>query len=149
MSGLFSQFKAVSPGLLLSVTIAIAAQFIGEHLGGPVMMLALLIGTAFNFLADEEKCATGISFSSRIPLRVGIVLLGAAVTLGDLNSLGPAVVALVIGLVGLHAALGKYGKRMAWLMQYLPYPQVMLSTVSSSAMRIVRRSGMNSIVTRV
>jgi len=106
VSGLFSQFKAISPGLLLSVTIAIAAQFIGEHLGGPVMMLALLIGTAFNFLADEEKCATGISFSSRIPLRVGIVLLGAAVTLGDLNSLGPAVIALVIGLVGLTLGLG-------------------------------------------
>lgn len=106
MSGLFSPLKALAPGLLLAVTIAIAAYFIAEHLGGPVMMLALLIGTAFNFLADDEKCGTGISFSSRIPLRAGIVLLGAAVTLGDLSSLGPAVIGLVIGLVILTLGLG-------------------------------------------
>ena len=106
MSGLFDQFKAASPGLLLSIMIAIFAHFIAENLGGPVMMFALLIGAAFNFLAEDEKYVSGIDFSSRVILRIGIVLLGAAVTLGEISSLGPTVIALVIGLVIFTLGIG-------------------------------------------
>jgi len=99
VSKLFHGLKAIFPGLLLALAIAVAALLIGEHLGGPVMVFALLIGTAFNFLSDNKKCVDGIGFSSRVILRVGIVLLGAAVTLGEIGSLGPTVIGLVIGLV--------------------------------------------------
>ena len=39
-----------APGLLVSFTIAAAARFMSEHYTAPVMLFALLIGMAFNFL---------------------------------------------------------------------------------------------------
>ena len=43
--------RDLAPGLLLAVTIAAAASFLGDHYGAPVMLFALLIGVSFNFLA--------------------------------------------------------------------------------------------------
>ena len=45
------------PGLLVSVIIAVAATFLSEHYGGPVMLFALLLGMAFYFLSQEGPCA--------------------------------------------------------------------------------------------
>lgn len=47
----FQRLGALGPGLLVSVTIAMAATFLSDHYGGPVMLFALLLGIAFNFLS--------------------------------------------------------------------------------------------------
>lgn len=85
----------LAPGLLLAATIALAATFLGEHYGAPVMLFALLIGMAFHFLADDEKCYAGIDFASRQLLRTGVALLGARITLDEISSLGIAPLVLI------------------------------------------------------
>ena len=48
------------PGVLVSVIIAVAATFLSEHYGGPVMLFALLLGMAFYFLSQEGPCVAAI-----------------------------------------------------------------------------------------
>jgi uncharacterized membrane protein YadS len=40
------------------------------------MLMALLIGVAFHFLAEEGQCVVGINFASKTVLRIGVALLG-------------------------------------------------------------------------
>jgi uncharacterized integral membrane protein (TIGR00698 family) len=96
----------LAPGLALALTIAAAASFLAEHYGGPVMLFALLIGMAFNFLATEGRCAAGISFASRTVLRFGVALLGVRITFGDISALGIETVLSVAGLIVLTIATG-------------------------------------------
>ena len=49
----------VGPGLLASLVIAAAAAFLADHYGGPVMLFALLLGMAMNFLSDVDRCKAG------------------------------------------------------------------------------------------
>ena len=98
--------RGLVPGLLLAVTIAAAARFLGDHYGAPVMLFALLIGMSFNFLAQEERCIAGIAFASTTVLRVGVALLGLRITVENLSFLGPATIALVCSLVAITIATG-------------------------------------------
>lgn len=85
------------PGFAVSALVAAAAQFLSEHYGAPAMLMALLLGLALNFLADEgTKTAPGIAITSRTVLRLGVALLGARISAGMLVDLGPGLVALVI-----------------------------------------------------
>ncbi|MCY1462447.1 hypothetical protein D9M71_802200 [compost metagenome] len=45
----------LAPGFFVSVIVAIAATFLSEHYGAPVMLFALLLGIAMNFLAGDGK----------------------------------------------------------------------------------------------
>ncbi len=67
-------------GFLVSVVVAAAAQFLSEHYGAPAMLMALLLGIAFHFLAEDSggACKAGIEFTARTVLRFGVALLGAA-----------------------------------------------------------------------
>jgi len=42
---------AFGPGILVATVLAITAQFLSEHYGAPAMLMALLLGIAFHFLA--------------------------------------------------------------------------------------------------
>ncbi|MBT4244519.1 MAG: putative sulfate exporter family transporter [Gammaproteobacteria bacterium] len=87
------------PGLIVVGTIAAAAGFLSLHYKAPVMLFALLIGIAFNFLSTDERCAPGIEFSSKKILRFGVALLGFKVTLDQILGLGTSVLLLVPILV--------------------------------------------------
>lgn len=91
--------RELMPGFIVSVVVAAAACFLSEHYGAPVMLFALLLGMALNFLAADRKCKAGIEFTARTVLRVGIALLGMRITLGQITALGWQPVALVITLV--------------------------------------------------
>ena len=106
------QARTLLPGLALAATIAAAASFLGDHYGAPVMLFALLIGIAFNFLADDIACAPGIAFASRTLLRTGVALLGLRLTLGDLTALGWQTVAAVAGLIAATIGAGFVGARL-------------------------------------
>jgi len=94
------------PGLLVSATVAIAATFLSDHYGAPVMLFALLLGMAFSFLADEPQCRAGISFTSSTVLRLGVALLGARITADDVLTLGYGPLLLTVCGVLLTIAFG-------------------------------------------
>ena len=81
--------QAYFPGVLVSLIIAVAATFLSEHYGGPVMLFALLLGMAFYFLSQDGPCVAGIEFASKRILRVAVGLLGAQITISEIMKLGP------------------------------------------------------------
>jgi uncharacterized integral membrane protein (TIGR00698 family) len=101
MVGVSTEFSRVWPGLLASFVIAAAAAFLADHYSGPVMLFALLLGMAMNFLSEVDRCKAGISFASRTILRFGVALLGFRITLGEVAALGWQPVALVVAVVTL------------------------------------------------
>ena len=80
--------RTIVPGFLVVGTIAMAATFLSDHYGGPVMLFALLLGMAFNFLSQEGPCVPGITFASRTVLRFGVACLGARITVEEVVKLG-------------------------------------------------------------
>lgn len=94
------------PGITLSATIAAAAAFLGAHYGAPVMLFALLLGMAFNFLHDDGPCRAGVDWTSKFVLRLGVGLLGLRIALEDLVQIGFAGAALLVGLILATIATG-------------------------------------------
>ena len=109
---LVAQARLIFPGLTLSATIALAASYLSEHYGGPAMLFALLLGIAFNYLAESTTTGPGIRFSSRNILRFGIALLGARITWGEVENLGIETVGMVVGGVVITLTIGTVIARM-------------------------------------
>ena len=76
-------FKNFAPGIILAILIALSAKFLSNNYQVPAMLLALLLGMTLHFLGEEGKCVNGLTFSSKIILQAGIVLLGTRIS-GDL-----------------------------------------------------------------
>ena len=100
------------PGVLVSLTIAVAAMFLSEHYGGPVMLFALLLGMAFYFLSQEGRCVAGIELASKTILRIAVGLLGAQITFTEIMKLGATPVVTVIGAVVLTILFGILAARL-------------------------------------
>jgi len=96
----------MGPGLLLSATVAAAASFLGAHYGAPVMLFALLIGMAFNFLHEDGPCRDGVDWASKFILRLGVGLLGVRIALDDLARIGGEGAMVLAGLVAATIASG-------------------------------------------
>lgn len=101
-----SRLRLLLPGLVLCVTIALAASFVSEQYGGPKFLFALLLGMAFHFLADNAKTLPGIELSAKKLVRVGVALLGARITFGDVDALGLAGVLALVGTVAFTILFG-------------------------------------------
>ena len=102
----------VGYGFLVSVVVAVAAQFLSDHYGAPAMLMALLLGIAFHFLAEEGRCVEGIAFTSRTVLRIGVALLGARISVELLIGLGPKLIGLTIAGVVLTILFGLLGAKL-------------------------------------
>ena len=98
--------RALARGVMVCVLIAITASFITEHHGGPVLLYALLLGLAFNFLNEQPGVAHGVGFCARTLLRLGVALLGARMTLGQVMALGAPTAWLTVAGVTLAVATG-------------------------------------------
>jgi uncharacterized integral membrane protein (TIGR00698 family) len=103
------------PGIMASGTLAIAATFLSEHYGGPVMVFALLLGMAFHFLSQEGPCVAGVELASKRILRIAVGLLGAQITLSQIVSLGAMSVIAIVGSVGLTIGVGVGAARLLGL----------------------------------
>ncbi len=106
-SGL-EQLASIWPGLLISVTIALATTFISNHYGGPVLLYALLFGMVLNFLSEESRAKAGIEFAARTVLRFGVALLGARVTADQVAALGFSTVTCVVAAVVMTIVFGRF-----------------------------------------
>jgi uncharacterized integral membrane protein (TIGR00698 family) len=100
-----ARLRTLFPGVIACAVVAAAATFLGQHYGAPVLLFALLLGMAMNFLSAAGPCAPGIEFSARTVLRVGVALLGLRITLEQVVSLGWQPVVLVVGSVVITIAL--------------------------------------------
>ena len=100
------KFRELGPGILICVTIAAAAGLLSANYGAPHMLFALLLGIAFNFLAEEKRSEMGIEFSAKALLRFGVALLGLRITIDQVLDLGVDTVILLIGGVILTLVFG-------------------------------------------
>jgi len=108
-----AQARTLFPGVLACGVVAAAATFLSEHYGAPVMLFALLLGLAMNFLSGEGACKPGIEFTAKQLLRVGVALLGLRITAGQIVELGWQPVAIVVLSVVLTIGLSMLAAR--WL----------------------------------
>jgi uncharacterized integral membrane protein (TIGR00698 family) len=88
--------RGLAPGVLACGVVGAASAFLSEHYGAPVMLFALLLGMAMNFLSAEGACRPGIEFSARQLLRIGIALLGLRITASQVVALGWGPVGMVV-----------------------------------------------------
>ena len=113
MAALPARTRTLFPGVIACAVVAAAATFLAEHYGAPVMLFALLLGMAMNFLAATARASPGIDFTGRTVLRVGVALLGLRITAGAGRGArlvpaaagGASSVVLTIGLSMLAARL--------------------------------------------
>lgn len=98
--------RKLLPGFMLCTVIAVAATFVSEHYGGPQFLYALLLGIAFHFLSDNDKCIPGIEVSAKKLVRFGVALLGARIVASDVSDLGLVGVGALIGAVALTIGFG-------------------------------------------
>jgi uncharacterized integral membrane protein (TIGR00698 family) len=100
------RYGHLAPGVGVSILIAMAANFISIGYGGPIILYALLLGMAFNFMAQDERYAPGLHFAAKEVLRVGVALLGARITAAQITGLGVSTLSGVTIAVILTVAVG-------------------------------------------
>ncbi|WP_240523451.1 YeiH family protein [Polaromonas sp. AER18D-145] len=87
------------PGGMICVLIALAASHAAGLHGGPPMLYALLFGTALHYLSHEIRTAPGVQACGSTVLRLGVGLLGARITFGQIADLGWTTALLLTGAV--------------------------------------------------
>ena len=75
------------PGLAVCGTASLAAAWLSEHYGFPIILLGLLVGLALSFLGHDPRMHRGLDYAARTFLRVGIVVLGFQVTFAQIGAL--------------------------------------------------------------
>ncbi|WP_375195202.1 YeiH family protein [Sphingobium sp.] len=82
-------WRRLWPGLAICGIASIAAAWLSEHYGAPIILMGLLIGLALNFVTSDARTHPGLDFASKTCLRWGIVVLGTQVTFAQIGELGP------------------------------------------------------------
>ncbi|MFC0206303.1 YeiH family protein [Novosphingobium soli] len=105
--GLVERWKGLWPGIAVCCIASIAAAWLSEHHGVPIILMGLLIGLALNFVTSVPRTHAGLDFASKTCLRWGIVVLGTQVTLAQIGELGPVpfVSLLVVMAAAMAAAM--------------------------------------------
>lgn len=101
-----ARFTELWPGVMMSAMVAVAALFLSEHYGAPVMLFALLMGMAVNFLSEDGRCKPGIEFASKQVLRWGVALLGLKITASQVQAMGWQPVLMVVLAVVMTIVFG-------------------------------------------
>lgn len=110
------------PGVALCAVIALAAVFVSGIHGGPPMLYGLLMGAAFHYQSHDPRTAPGVDTCMRVVLRLGIGLLGARITVGQIESLGWAtglIIVLAVVSTVLCGVLVARWLRLSWSMGLL------------------------------
>lgn len=105
MTAIQTRARTLAPGLGTALVVAAAATFLSEHYTAPVMLYALLLGMAFNFMTETDRAKPGIEFASKALLRTGVALLGLRIGWSQVTVLGWAPVIMVVALVAITIAV--------------------------------------------
>lgn len=97
---------ALTPGLVLPLTVAAAAFFAAGATGAPVMLFALVIGIALSTVSEDARFHAGLSFASRPVLQFGVALLGLNISVAQVASLGGQTLLLVAAGTAISIASG-------------------------------------------
>ena len=87
------------PGMVVTLLASLASAYLADHYGAPLTLMALLVGLALNFLGTDARLSPGLAFASRTLLRIGIVLVGARVTVAQIVALGPVALFAILLIV--------------------------------------------------
>jgi len=105
--------RRLLPGLSLCAVISLAALFLTREYQAPVMLLALLLGMPFAFLAEDPRCQPGIAFASRTLLRTAVALLGLQISLAQVTALGWQSGLFIAAAVGATISFGMLAAKLA------------------------------------
>lgn len=96
-----SRFRVLLPGIAMAVAAGILSTTVGSFIPGmSPLLLAIIVGIVVgNLVPLPAATAPGMTYSSKTLLRMGIVLLGLQVVLGDIIGLGAGMIAVVIAIV--------------------------------------------------
>lgn len=94
------------PGVMISCIVAVTAHFMAMHYSTPAMLWALLLGISVSFLGEEGRAVSGIEFTAKRLLRIGVLLLGVRVSASLIAGLGVDFIALVMIAVFLTIIFG-------------------------------------------
>ena len=89
---MFKKLKNITPGLLLSACVAVVSMFISSFIPGDVIgatVMALLVGMLLNPIFSRYKqFDVGISYTGKVVLRIGIVLMGVNMNFSEVLNVG-------------------------------------------------------------
>ncbi len=89
---MIKKIKILMPGILLSGLVAIIAIFLNSFIPGDIIgatVMALLVGMALNPILNKyDIFEPGVSFTGKMVLRAGIVLMGVNLNLAEVLSVG-------------------------------------------------------------
>ena len=79
--------------------LAVGAHMLSAYVGGPYMLYALALGMGLGRVLYTSPFASGIGYTAKKLLRIGVALLGAQITFDEIASLGFDVVWALCGAV--------------------------------------------------
>lgn len=89
---MLKKLNNIAPGFLLSAFVAIVAMFLSSLIPGDIIgatVMALLVGMALNPILNRYKqFNTGVSYTGKIILRIGIVLMGVNLNFSEVLNVG-------------------------------------------------------------
>ena len=89
---MIKDLKSRVPGLVLSACVAIIAILLSNQIPGDIIgatVMALLVGMALNPIVNRYKqFNAGVSYTGKMVLRIGIVLMGVNMNFSDVLSVG-------------------------------------------------------------
>ncbi len=89
---MFKKLNNMGPGILLSACVAIVAMFLSSLIPGDIIgatVMALLVGMAFNPILNKySQLNAGVSYTGKMVLRIGIVLMGVNMNFSEVLDVG-------------------------------------------------------------
>lgn len=101
-----SRLVQLYPGIAAVLLIAVASQFLATNYGAPVLVFALLLGMAMNFLYRQEHTRAGVDLCATQVLRAGVGLLGAGIAVSDIAAIGISGLGILLGGMAVTIVLG-------------------------------------------
>ncbi|ALJ13333.1 YeiH family protein [Sphingopyxis macrogoltabida] len=111
MPSLATRVATPAPGLAVALVVAATATFLSEHYDAPVMLYALLLGMALNFVTEAPRGKAGIDFAAKGLMRIGVALLGFRIGWDQVSALGWGPVVMVVTLVAATILLSTFAAR--------------------------------------
>ena len=107
---MLNRIKDLVPGLLLSALIAIISIFLSSLIPGDLIgatVMALLVGMAFHPILNKNKVFNpGVRYSSKMILRIGIILMGVNLNFAEVVDVGKSALFLMIFTMGTAFGMG-------------------------------------------